>query len=242
MIRRWRYAFRAADFSLVGGWRNLLLRRSLFRGKPTSAECLRRTRSASYGNERGRQLSHAMLLSRVTSQFQCPSLRIRGWSVLPRFHRYARTDRRYCMGAALLRRRAARLVATRSGRLRECQGAPAAHSRTPRQCRAPGDDWRGDRRRSGTQCRRAAATKSASKLSSPWFTSRPPGDASPHASFLIMKRPAGFSTANAARVKNFEIEASQIHRIHPNIPAATMMGIGLMWDFQKRIAHAAVIA
>jgi hypothetical protein len=40
----------------------------------------------------------------------------------------------------------------------------------------------------------------------------------------------------------FEIETSQIHRIHPNIPAATMMGIGLMWDFQKRIVHAAVIA
>jgi hypothetical protein len=34
---------------------------------------------------------------------------------------------------------------------------------------------------------------------------------------------------------------SQIHRIHPNMPAATMMGIGLMWDFQKRIVHAAVI-
>jgi hypothetical protein len=33
----------------------------------------------------------------------------------------------------------------------------------------------------------------------------------------------------------------QIHRIHPNMPAATMMGIGLMWDFQKRIVHAAVI-
>ena len=36
------------------------------------------------------------------------------------------------------------------------------------------------------------------------------------------------------------IETSQIHRIHPNMPAATMMGIGLMWDFQKRIVHAAV--
>ena len=34
---------------------------------------------------------------------------------------------------------------------------------------------------------------------------------------------------------------SQIHRIHPNTPAATMMGIGLIWDFQKRIVHAAVI-
>ena len=34
---------------------------------------------------------------------------------------------------------------------------------------------------------------------------------------------------------------SQIHRIHPNMPAATMTGIGLMWDFQKRIVHAAVI-
>ena len=34
---------------------------------------------------------------------------------------------------------------------------------------------------------------------------------------------------------------SQIHRIHPNMPAATMMGIGLMWDFQKRIVHATVI-
>ena len=33
----------------------------------------------------------------------------------------------------------------------------------------------------------------------------------------------------------------QIHRIHPNMPAAAMMGIGLMWDFQKRIVHAAVI-
>jgi hypothetical protein len=36
------------------------------------------------------------------------------------------------------------------------------------------------------------------------------------------------------------IKTSQIHRIHPNMPAATMMGIGLTWDFQKRIVHAAV--
>ena len=37
-----------------------------------------------------------------------------------------------------------------------------------------------------------------------------------------------------------EIKTSQIHRIHPDMPAATMMGIGLMWDFQKRIVQAAV--
>src|SRR3984893_14988470 len=36
-------------------------------------------------------------------------------------------------------------------------------------------------------------------------------------------------------------EISQITRIHPSIPATTMMGIGLMWDFQKRSVHAAAI-
>jgi hypothetical protein len=41
--------------------------------------------------------------------------------------------------------------------------------------------------------------------------------------------------------KDAGLEISQINRIHPSMPATTMMGIGLMWDFQKRSVHAAAI-